>query len=98
MILIVERGQEEKNVSGDFRRVRTAKFGYRLPSKRTLGQRAPTRRRGESREFLFFLEGAREGGKKTVGMPPTAACCSIHLEQGVYQRLFLFHATLTLAL
>jgi len=36
MILIVERGEEEKNVLGDLRRVRTAKFGYRLPSKRTL--------------------------------------------------------------
>ena len=33
MILIVENGEKEKNVLGDLRRVRTAKFGYRLPSK-----------------------------------------------------------------
>lgn len=80
MVLIVERGEEEKDVLGDLRRVRTAKFVYRLTTeKRTLGQRAPTRRGGESREFRQVV-------------------CSIHLEQGVYQRLFLFHATVTLAL
>jgi hypothetical protein len=47
MILIVESGEEEKNVLGDLRRIRTAKFEYRLPSKRTLGQRAP---RGKGRK------------------------------------------------
>jgi hypothetical protein len=30
MMLIVERGEEEKDVLGDLRRVRNAKFGYRL--------------------------------------------------------------------
>ncbi len=59
MILIVERGEEEKNVLGDLRRVRTAKFGYRLPSKRTLWSARAHQEEGESRESLFWR--GREG-------------------------------------